>query len=83
MYGLTRSIPLYWDKKKEYTYTGTHVTIARQMPFMEKLTDSGCMILASPAFWPIYAYKDASRLEFYARGIDPRAYGVDLNDDYF
>ena len=51
------------------------------MPLVEKLRNSSFMTLTSPVWWPIYAYSDASRLEFYMRGVDPRAYGID--DDYF
>jgi hypothetical protein len=80
-YSLARSIPLNWDRKKEYTFTGTQTTIVRQMPVVEKLRDSGFMMLISPVVWPLYAYHDASRLEFCMRGVDPRAYGID--DDFF
>ena len=51
------------------------------MPVVEKLRDSGFMMLISPVVWPLYAYHDASRLEFCVRGVDPRAYGID--DDFF
>ena len=80
-YSLARSIPLNWDRKKEYTFTGTQVTIVRQMPVVEKFKDSGFMMLKSPFMWPLYVYNDASRLECYMRSVDPRAYGID--DDFF
>jgi len=33
--------------------------------------------------WPIFMYNDASRLEFFLKGVNPRVYGIDVDSGFY
>jgi hypothetical protein len=55
----------------------------KPMPFMEKVGIGASRMIVAPLMWPFFMYNDASRLEFYLKGVNPRAYGIDVDSDYF
>jgi hypothetical protein len=55
----------------------------KQMPFMQKFGIGASRMLVAPLLWPFFMYSDASRLEFYLKGTNPRVYGIDIDDEFF
>jgi hypothetical protein len=55
----------------------------KPMPFMEKFGIGASRMIAAPLLWPFFMYNDASRLEFFLRGTNPRVYGIDPDSEFF
>jgi hypothetical protein len=82
-YGLSRSIPLFWNKEKRYANLETNKFETRPMPFMEKTQYTASVMGCAPCLWPVYVFHDARRIEFYLKGLNPRTYGIDTDSDFF
>ena len=82
-YGISRTIPQVWNRKKEYKNLDNYDRNMKPMPFMEKVGIGASRMIVAPLMWPFFMYNDASRLEFYLKGVNPRAYGIDFDSDYF
>ena len=82
-YGVVRTIPFVWGKQREYTNLDTGNREMKPMPFMEKFGIGASRMVVAPLLWPFFMYSDASRLEFFLKGANPRVYGIDIDDEFF
>ncbi len=82
-YSIAHTVGIFWNTKRRYSDLITQKRELKPMLIMDKFGAGLLRFCVAPGAWPLYLYNDASRLEFYLRGIDPRAYGFDPEDELF
>ena len=82
-YGLLSAIPQMVQAKQTYRNASTGEYKSLPVPTTEKIYNVLGKAVLAPVMWPVFLTRDATRLELYYRGVDPRKYGIDSGTDYF
>ena len=82
-YGAVSTVPHLWRAERKYTHTENRVTQVLPMPLADRYGNMIFRMCTAPLYWPFFLHRDLTRLELYCKGIDPRKYGIDPDEDLF
>ena len=82
-YGAISAIPQMWRKERKYINPKTFVGEVLPVPIVERFGTALFKTCIAPVWWPFILYKDLTRLELYCKGVDPRRYGINPDEDLF
>jgi len=79
-YGAISAVPQMWKSERKYRHTQTGESVILPIPVTERLGGALYRMGVAPVWWPMWMYRDMTRLEFYCKGIDPRTYGINPDE---
>jgi hypothetical protein len=82
-YGAISATPKIWRSESKYINSETHISKKLPVPIVDRYGVALFKICVAPVWWPFFLRRDLMQLELYCKGIDPRTYGIDPDEDMF